>query len=144
SRFATDPDRIAGLIANLGGTPEEQAEAVEELRRAGVAVVPNLLRALNVSENTAQREGLLYTLVRIGEPAVPLLIAALESPNPDLRARVITALGFIGDPQAVPYLWYPAAADDQPAIVQAAARQAVLRLLRQPLGVTFDQATLGV
>jgi HEAT repeat protein len=47
---------------------------------------------------------LVYSLSKIGTPAVEPLIMALRSPDTIVRARAVAALGEIGDPRALPAL----------------------------------------
>ena len=56
---------------------------------------------------------------RLDRSAVPALLAVLDSPDARLAADAATALGRIGDPRAVPFLTYPAAAADAPPAVRA-------------------------
>src|SRR5438874_2098110 len=60
------------------------------------------------------------------QPAVPQLVAALASPDIELRWRAARALGVIGDPQAIPALRKQTA--DSQALVRAQAIFALGRL----------------
>ena len=125
-----NPERVASLIAQLGGTPKEQAESSADLQRAGVSAVPALIQALNHPESGTQRDMLQYTLLRIGRGAVPALIGAIDSPNPETRISVIQTLGFLGSDTAIPFLWYPSASPREPEEVRFTAKEALKRLLR--------------
>lgn len=126
---ATDPVRVDKLIADLSKTAAEREVAILQLRNAGNYGAARLIAALNVSRDEAQRKLLLYTLTRMNREVVPALLGAVEGPNPDLRATVIEALGWLGQPTAIGALWHPAFGETQPAAVQLAARQALARLL---------------
>ncbi len=126
---ATDPVRVDKLISQLSKTAAEREVAILQLRNAGSYAAARLLAALNISRDQTQRNLLLYTLTRMNREVVPGLLGAVEGPSPDLRATVIEALGFLGDPQAKTALWHPAFEESQPPAVQLAARQALARLL---------------
>jgi CheY-like chemotaxis protein len=144
NQHAHDPVRIEGLIKDLSGTPEQRAVALDQLVGAGVIVVPPLLKALNQTAATEQHDRLLETLVRIGRPAIAPLIGALQAPDGELRAAALQALGWIGSKEAVPYLWFSAAAPDEPASVHVAARDALSRLLKSPASTVDELTTTGV
>jgi hypothetical protein len=126
---ATDPVRVDKLIGDLSKTASEREIAILQLRNAGSYGAARLIAALNVSREEAQRKLLLYSLTRMNREIVPALLGAVEGPNPDLRATVIEALGWLGQPQAIESLWHPAFAEAEPAAVKLAARQALARLL---------------
>lgn len=129
-RQAVDPKRIDGLIADLSGSPREREVAVVSLKNTGPMVVPRILTHLGRSAQAQQRDLLLYTLTRLGSQAVPPLLGALETPDPNLQSAAIEALGWLGARDAVPHLLYPAYAENQPAGVQTAAREALARILK--------------
>ncbi len=52
-------------------------------------------------ENEKIRRSSMAALVQIGDPAVEPLIAAMENPNPKVRAEVAWGLGMLRDPRAV-------------------------------------------
>jgi DNA-binding response OmpR family regulator len=126
---ATDPVRVDKLIGDLSKAAAEREVAILQLRNAGDYGAARLIAALNTSRDETQRKLLLYTLTRMNREVVPALLGAVEGPNADLRATVIEALGWLGQPQAIGTLWQPAFGETQPAAVQLAARQALARLL---------------
>lgn len=126
---ATDPVRVDKLIGQLNKTAAEREVAILQLRNAGSYAAARLVTALHTSRDQAQRDLLLYTLTRLNREVVPCLLGAVESSSPDLRATVIEALGFLGDPQAETWLWHPAFEESQSPAVQLAARQALARLV---------------
>lgn len=70
----------------------------------------------------------MYALVKIGEPAVPQLIEALESENVDVQLMALNTLGFIGKgaKDAVPAI--KNALEDPDAVVQNAAKDALEKI----------------
>ena len=139
-----NPQRIDALIAELEGTPREREAALQHLRGIGAAVVPRLLVIWSKPSVGRQRDLLLYTLTRLGEEAVSPLLGAVESPNVELRAVSIEALGWLGSDRAIPYLWYPAFAPNQPTSVQISARGALARILHVTPQQAVEQSTAGV
>ena len=97
-RYATDPDRVARVIAELTRSPEEQDYAVRRLREAGPHAVPFLVDALRrPGLSDGEREYLVRNMGRLEPSTVPAMAAALESPEPAVAAGVATVLGSIGD-----------------------------------------------
>lgn len=131
-RFATRPDRIARMIAELTLTPAEQEYALRRLWEAGPFAVPPLLASLRRPGLAREDHALLLRNIgRLQPSAVPPLAAALESPDPAIAADAATALGSIGDRSAVPLLTFPAAAAASPA-VRSAAQAAIERMTGRP------------
>lgn len=126
---ATDPVRVDKLIGQLSKTAAEREVAILQLRNSGSYGAARLVAALKISRDEAQRKLLLYTLTRLNREVVPGLLGAVEGPDTDLRATVIEALGWLGDPQAKTALWHPAFEESQPPAVQLAARYALARLI---------------
>jgi len=127
---ASDRERIARLISDLEGNPEQQAAAQAEVQSLGAAVVPGLLTVLNNPALADRHESAMLAILKIGEPAVPQLIGALSAPNESLRATVATLMGHLRSATAVPYLWYPALARDGSPEVRTAAREALQKILK--------------
>lgn len=126
---ANDPVRIARLIEQLQGDPEAQSVAEAELHSLGAVVVPGLLSVLSNANLGARQESATAAILRIGDSAVPQLIAALEAPSEALRSQVISILGNLRAAAAVPYLWYPATSADEAPAIKLAAVQALRQIL---------------
>ena len=132
-RYAIQPERIARFISELSGTPEEQAYAVRHLREAGPYVIPPLVHALAQPGLPAHdRELLIRGIGQLDSSVIPALAAALESPDSLIAAAAATALGLIGDREAVPFLTYPAAASSTAPAVRTAAQEAIATLTGRP------------
>ena len=140
---ATDPVRVDKLIGDLSKTAAEREVAILQLRNAGNYGAARLIAALHTSRDDAQRKLLLYTLTRLNREVVPALLGAVEGPNPDLRATVIEALGWLGQPQAIESLWHPAFGEAQPPAVQLASRQALARLMFGTVKKVGDLSQFG-
>jgi HEAT repeat protein len=143
ARQASDPARIARLIADLEGEPEQKAAAEAELEALGTAVVPGLLQVIVNPELVDRHNSAMRAILRLGTPAVPLLVGALEAPEESFRAKVIALLGHLRSREAVPYLWYPALAADESPAVREAAREALARLLNATPGEVDRLGTEG-
>lgn len=78
-------------------------------------------------------------LVRFGAEAVDPLLAALADVNGPARARVIWALGSLGDARAIPALQH-VHADDPDSALRAAAAKALERLTTSPASADSDPA----
>lgn len=131
AKFAADPARIDTLIKNLTqGTAEQREYALHELETNGALVVPSLIKALGSPAYAKEHEILQFSLLRIGKPAVPALLGALQSPDLEIQAAAIDLLGRIGERSAVPHLLYFAAGNAEPAALQKTARIALAKLLK--------------
>ncbi len=132
-RYATRPDRMARSIAELTSSPAEQDYAVRRLREAGAYAVPFLIDALRRPGLSRQEHDFLVkNMGRLETSAVAPLAAVLESSEPVLASDAATALDSIGDPEAVPFLMFPAAAPGAAPALRAAAQAAIARLTGRP------------
>jgi DNA-binding response OmpR family regulator len=127
-RRGVDQQRIVALIADLNGSATKREAALIALRNTGPVAVPQLLLQFEQVSDAKQHTVLLLTLTRMGRQIVPALLGALESPNDDIRAVSIEALGWLRAREAIPYLWYPAFGSQQTVGVQSAARSALARI----------------
>ncbi len=123
-----DAARVDALIASLQGTPRERSAALTQLRQLGADAVPPLLKRLADRRQDGQQDLLLQTLIELGWPAAPPLLAALEAPDEWTRATALEALGWVGSASDVPQLLPSAFARDVSPMVQSAARQAIARI----------------
>lgn len=90
----------------LPDTPEHRKQTIiDRLSDFGSTSVSCFIRMLALEDDLSHVLDNVYAaLVKIGDQAVPPLIAALESPDAKTRARVAKALGLIGDKTAIPAL----------------------------------------
>ena len=85
---------------------------------------------------------------RLDRSVIPPLAAVLDSSDPVLSADAATALGMIGDKEAIPFLTFPAAFRETPPAVSTAAKASIQHLTglpflaqpRNPLQVLTDAA----
>jgi HEAT repeat protein len=125
-RYAVRPDRIARFISELTQTPEEQDYAVRRLREAGPHAIPPLVEALQKPGlSTGDRDLIARNIAKLDRSAVPPLIATLDSPDPVIAAIAASALGSIGDVDAIPFLLFYAASPSTPATFRSADQVAL-------------------
>jgi HEAT repeat protein len=89
-------------------------------------IVPFLIAALVAAGTAGGRNGAAASLVQIGAPAVPALVAALAHQDRELRAAAVDTLGQLGDRRAVASLAGRLRDDD--ANLRAAAAEALGKL----------------
>ncbi len=140
---ALDPKRVDALIAGLSKSAAEREVSILQLRNAGQFGAARLVTVLNSSKDPGQRKLLLYTLTRLNREVVPVLLGAMNAPNPDLRASLIEALGWLDDPQAIMPLWFSAFDESESAGVTLSARQALARLKFGDVNRTADVSAFG-
>jgi HEAT repeat protein len=127
-----DTGYLDTLIHNLQGPPADRDAAQEMLENIGPTVVPQMLKHIAAPLGAENAEGLVQSIVRMGQKVVPVLFGGLESTNDAVRIAAIQALGYLGSKSAVPYLLSPAFDEHQPGGIRYAARQALSRILGLP------------
>ena len=85
-------------------------------------------RVLDALADRDRSDAALAYLVELGQPRVAAAAARLSDPNPLVRAQIVTALGFIGGPEAVAALNGMSAESDPDVRKSISAAQ--LRLTR--------------
>jgi HEAT repeat protein len=100
-----EPSITPILLAVIGDEDEQVRWAVVRALEGNTddAVLAALQTAIRDSAYLVS-DAAATALGRAGAPAVPGLLAALEDENPDVRGRVVEALGKINDPASVPAL----------------------------------------
>jgi hypothetical protein len=148
-KIATDPKRVAGFVAALVRSEDEQNYAVRRLREAGAVAVPFIIEALaRPGLSTEDRRKILKNAGRLDRSAVPPLAAVLDSPDSTLAADAATVLGSLDDKRSIPHLTFPAASPEAAPAVRQAAQDAIARLTarsfaaqpRTPVEVLSDAA----
>jgi CheY-like chemotaxis protein len=129
-RQLSDPERIGKFIRNLSASEEERDYAVKELYRSGSLAVPYLVDAYRTGATPDERAPIIYALARMGKDAVPPMLAALDSDDPQLQVEFIDLLERRGDTSAVPFLWHLAGSPKHPERVRSKAAEALAVLLR--------------
>ena len=124
-----DPAFVDGLIARLSGDPTRRELAIRELRNAGPRAVPQILKQMSLPEMVDKQDGLVVALTRMGRQVVPPLLGGLDAPQERVRAAIIDVLGWLEASEAIPYLWFPAFAEDQPKGVRIAAQRTLAKLI---------------
>ncbi|HUS92564.1 MAG TPA: HEAT repeat domain-containing protein [Phycisphaerae bacterium] len=101
----SDPEQIKESIELLGGTQRAYLRGRDRLVVSGEYAVPQLLRKLEDPDTTnVLREKIMVVLPMLGKDAVLPLVAATQTPDPQLRQIIANALGRVEYPHAVPRL----------------------------------------
>ena len=124
-----DPAYVDGLIARLSGDPTQRELAMRELRNAGPRAVPQILKQMSLPEMAANQDALVVALTRMGRQIVPPLLGGLNAPQERVQAAIIDVLGWLEANEAIPHLWFPAFAEDQPKGVRVAAQRTLAKLI---------------
>ncbi len=96
-------------------------EALVALR--GGDVIEGLIHALGAHDNAGARNSAIEALIHIGSEAVDALLAALKTPDVDVRKFIVDILGDMKDPRAVPPLL--SLLDDPDENIRVAAAEAL-------------------
>ena len=116
-------EAIALLVERLGDPSWRVRKAVVERLTALPDVETSalcLVAALGDGENPGRRNAAVEALVHCGARALPALLGAIESPDPDVRKLVVDTLAGIADARAESAL-VAAVADPDPNVRAAAA-----------------------
>jgi len=100
----TDAPRIQRNLARLGEGPRPYFLAMKELRFSGPYVVPHALAILQDPGRKDLHPFVQRALTELGEPVVRPLARSLATPNANLKEMLVTILGNIGHPTALPAL----------------------------------------
>src|SRR5262249_26437465 len=91
-KVRSDPDRIKKFVKNLGAPPEERAYAITELKKSGAIAIPYLVDMLRDEKENDVHVYILRGLLSLNHDIVPPLLAALDMPEPHIRAEIIDVL----------------------------------------------------
>jgi len=127
---AEDPEFADALVHRLTQGSLQRDIAINELRNAGVRVVPRMLKQMSLPEMADHQDTIEIALTKMGNQVIPPLIGALDTPNNTIRAAVIDALGWLDAKVAIPYLWFPAFDECQPEGIRIAAKRNLAKLLK--------------
>jgi len=128
-----DPERIAKLIQQLQGNPEERAFAFKELYRSGAYSVPFLIADL-AKQTIIEKTYILDALKRLGSEVEAPMIAALEGMPVSAQVDLIDVLVARGAIQAVPELWFVSSDPRRSEGLKNKAKLAISKLTNLELG----------
>jgi CheY-like chemotaxis protein len=137
-KLRADPQRIQKFIRNLTATPEEHDYAFIELRKAGAAVMPQLIGTMQ-NADLQTRAAIVAILPSLDPETVPALLAAFDIANPTLRVDFINVIQSRRDVLELqtrsstdprPTLWWLAAGND---LVASKAKNLLVALTETPL-----------
>ena len=126
--LSRDPNRISDAIGMLRGTLRERMIAEERLTAAGEYAVPQLLKVVVESKDSAHELEASKRLVSLKRHAVLPLSMSLANLDSASQRKVMAILGEIGYPQAIPFILEAGAAPQAPDTVKAAADSAFAQL----------------
>lgn len=115
AKLYRDPARIDKFIRNLGASLEERIYAEDQLKKAGDAVVPVMIKTLRNTQDNEQRAGILLVITRLGQETVPGFLGAIDGLSDDLKLGLLRSLAARSDVLALvssadtdfqPHLWY--------------------------------------
>lgn len=123
AKRSRDPQRLRTAIDRLKDPSREvQREAMIEILAAREDAVPSLVLALADKNRAAVHPLARQALVQIGGPAIPPLVASLQTENAELKVQIIDVLAQIHSRDASLYLAAPAVSETiSPEVRQAAA-----------------------
>jgi len=128
-----DPERIAKLIQQLQGNPEERSFAFKELYRSGAYSVPFLIADL-AKQTIIEKAYILDALKRLGSEVEAPMIAALEGMPVSAQVDLIDVLVARGAIQAVPELWFVSSDPRRPEGLKKKAKLAISKLANLEFG----------
>jgi hypothetical protein len=123
----TEPRIIAEEVRRLSTTDRGWLIAVKRLRNAGEYAIPFMLDAIADPSRENELTNIVRALPQVGRDAIRPLAAALQTKNVPLKAQVITALGKISYPQALPYLKY-VIENENSAELRATAQESIRQI----------------
>lgn len=138
------PQYINKLLDDLINVPSRKRSVITILQNTGAIAVPHILQRIETTNSAVRKSTFENVLVRIGQKAVAPLLAALDSPNESTRLSSISALGEIGEPQAIPFLWFPAFNTKELKGIQFAAKQALAKLYKTSLPAVRNTAPASI
>lgn len=123
-----NPARIAESIGMLRGTLRERMIAEERLTAAGEYAVPQLLKVLVDSKDSALELEATKRLVELKRQAVLPLSMSLANLDSTSQRKVVAILGEIGWPTAIPFILEVGASPNAPETLRAACDAAFAQL----------------
>jgi CheY-like chemotaxis protein len=120
-----DVDRMLEALKALDINERSYQLNLRKLQLSGEYAVPPALGLLADSSQAALHDDILRALKDIDRPVVYPLVVALETPDKDLKLKIIGLLGQLGYKMALPALKALVEATDQPEGVKQAAAAAM-------------------
>ncbi len=143
-RTFANPGRLANLVQRLGSFREERQYAEGQLKLAGVAALPEMLKTFRATNKPELQAAIVALLPKMPIETVPAQVAALDGLSDAERVLVLGALTSrdrdVGDILALvktpetdilPFLWYHASA---PADGKSLLRDKAVATLEQLFG----------
>ncbi|MBI1903333.1 MAG: hypothetical protein HYS13_19705, partial [Planctomycetia bacterium] len=129
-RYATDPNRLAGLIEQLKDPAERVRErAIGQLRYGGAAAASALLGVLADAARAPEHRTAQQALVELESNATGPLLGALQSDDAALKVHAAAVLAALEVRDAIPWLLGPAHSEQGADETRRAASAAIARLV---------------
>lgn len=105
AREMQSPQRLSGLLDQVtSDNPDARSIALTRLQSAGESAAVAALARMAEIQDRAKQNHLRQALVRLAPLSTPMLTAALQAPDAEVRKQAAWALGQIGDRLSLPYL----------------------------------------
>ncbi|MEZ6142048.1 MAG: hypothetical protein R3B84_15895 [Zavarzinella sp.] len=95
----TNPVRIRKYVNNLAASPEEAAFALNELRKSGTAIMPEVVKILKERTNPAVHSALLQALPELAIETTGGLVLLLSQADAKLQSELIDVLQTRSNPR---------------------------------------------
>jgi len=131
-------EEAQAALRRLATQGETRIAALEELGQAGLAAIPAELTAALAGSPDERRAGVRGLAALTGDAAVaagPVLLAALDDPEPSVVVEAVKGLGQTADPASAPAL--ARAAQSRDSRVRATVASALTRIVVQPAESTL-------
>ncbi len=91
-----DSPEVLAKRALEGDSPEIREQAALDLARSGEEARPHLREVLRKTKDPVVKAGVMGGLMRLQDvPSLPLMIEAVQDPDPNVRGRAVAAVGKI-------------------------------------------------
>ena len=118
----SDPKLVVNEVKRLSAGDRGKMIAMKRLKDAGEFAIPFMLDPIGNPNRRSELPHVIWALPQIGQPGIRPLAAALQTDNPAVKSEVISALGAIGYPQALPYLKYVVEKEESTELKNAAMK----------------------
>lgn len=130
NRFKSAPKRIAGLIGQLqDASADKRYTAMVGLLETGPAAIEPLVAVLADARRSAEHANARTVLAQFKSESKPVLVAALDAPDPALVVQAIKVLVEMNARDAAVHLVPAAVSPKSPAAVKTAALDALKSLV---------------
>ena len=127
------------LMSFVSGDETTDKMAVEAIAEIQDKFALDQLTGLLNSEHTIVRDTAIDQLIQLGQKAVPILTQAFQNAEADYMVHLITTLGYIGDPAAIPAIIDIINTQPRDANIRQAAFEALERIPSRKTAICLAQ-----